>query len=226
MLYLHRLCQNIEMVETTHNEISDQLKKDHPMSYKGILYSYSWDDIKESKPFIISLSFSILLFILSFFSKKELLDIINFWTNQILTIFPNLLGFNLGGYALIIGFGNTELVQSLTQKKPEKKTSVFQKLSGIFGFTLLLQSITFSISFIFNFIIELGFETSNKMIYVGTNSIAILILSFLGLWGLLILPSLIVNVFTFGQMHHLYLTKKRLIEKMDKEKEEIKKQEI
>jgi hypothetical protein len=207
------------MEETTHNEISDKIKKDHPMSYKGILYSYSWDDIKESKPFTISLAFSIFLFILSLYSKKELFDIISFWSNQILTIFPNLLGFNLGGYALIVGFGNTELIQSLTQKKPEKKTSVFQKLSGIFGFTLLLQSITFSLAFIFNFIIQLGFDTSIKVIYVLINSIAIIVISFSGLWGLFILPSLIVNVFTFGQMHHLYLTKKRLIEKMDKEKE-------
>ncbi len=185
---------------------------EHPTSFKGVFKAYTWKDIRVSYPFILSISLSVLFLLTSFFSIKNLYEILSIWTNQILTIFPNLLGFNLGGYALIIGFGNTDLIQALTKKRKDKKTSIFQKLSGVFAFTLMLQSLAFALAFIINFSLQLGFSTSNEILSLTLNICAIIILSFLGLWGLLILPVLVANVFSFGQMHHLLLTKKRVIE--------------
>lgn len=183
------------------------IKNEHPTSYKGIFMAYNWKDIRESYPFIASISLSILFLLSSMFSTKNFFEILSIWTNQILTIFPNLLGFNLGGYAIIIGFGNTDLLQALTKKRKEKKTSIFQKLSGVFAFTLMLQCVAFALAFIVNFSIQLDFGTKIESLSTTINIFAILVLSFLGLWGLLILPVLVANVFTFGQMHHLLLTK-------------------
>ena len=193
---------------------------EHPTSYKGIFTAYTWKDIRESYPFIASISLSILFLLSSYFSTKNFFEILSIWTNQVLTIFPNLLGFNLGGYALIIGFGNTDLIQALTKKRKDKKTSIFQKLSGVFAFTLMLQSVAFALAFIVNFSIQLGFSTSIESLSTTINICVILILSFLGLWGLLILPVLVANVFSFGQMHHFHLTKKRVLEAEKQESSE------
>lgn len=196
-------------------ELLEDIKRDHPTSYRGIIRAYSWRDIKESRPYIFSLVLSLLFLLLVCFSSKNLYQMIEFWKNQILSILPNLLGFNLGGYALIIGFGNTDLVSSLTKKK-KGKPSVFQKLSGIFAFTLVLQSFAFLLAYIIDVFMELEFYALSYTIYIIVNSIVLSLISFLGFWSILILPNLVINVFTLGQMHHLHLTKKRLIESRDK----------
>lgn len=187
----------------------EQIKNEYPTSYKGIFYSYDWNEIKKSRPFQISGFSSVTLLIISLFSEKTSLDVVTFWTSQIMSIFPNLLGFNLGGYALIIGFGNTELIESMTKKGIGKKTSVFQKLSGIFAFAILLQLFTFATAFIINFFVQLQFTTTNHIIAILVNSLVTIVLSFSGIWGILILFNLVANVFSFGQGHHLRLTLQR-----------------
>lgn len=196
----------------------EQINKDHPTSYKGIFYSYDWKEIKTSRPFQLSIFLSVALFIISLLSKKNTFEVLGLWSSQILSIFPNLLGFNLGGYALIIGFGNTELVESMTKKKEGKKTTVFQKLSGIFAFAILLQLSAFLLSFSVNFIIQLNFTSPDSRIVNSINTPIIILLSFLGLWGLFILPNLVANVFSFGQGHHLQLTIKRKRKEEEKNK--------
>lgn len=193
-------------------EIIKQIKEQHQPSYKGILYSYGYKDIKESYPFYLSILLSAISFIVVLIGHKNLYDVVVFWTNQVIAIFPNLLGFNLGGFALIVGFGNTELIQAMTSKGIGRKVSVFQKAIGVFGFTLLLQSITFIFAFILNFSIQLKFETNIYWLVDCVNILTLLILSFLGLWSLFIMPILVLNLFTFGQMHHYYLTIKRIKE--------------
>jgi hypothetical protein len=195
-------------VETIPNDI----KKDHPFSYKGVFYSYDWHEIKTSYPFWISLIVSLILFIISKIASKDSFNLATFWVGQSLTIFPSLLGFNLGGYALIIGFGNSDLVQSLTKKAKNKKTSIFQKLSGVFAFAILLQLLAFSLAFIGNYSIQLKLDFLNQKMSDFINNCYILVLSFITLWGIFILLSLVVNVFNFGQMHHFKLTQKRLLE--------------
>lgn len=191
---------------------SESIRKIHPYSYRGIFYSYDWKEIKTSYPFWITLFLTISLIVISAFSEKDSFFIVSFWISQFLTIFPSLLGFNLGGYALIIGFGNADLVQSLTKILKNRNTSIFQKLSGIFAYAILLQLFAFCLAFLGNFLIQLKFTSTNLLMCNIINYTFTFFLSFVGLWGILILPSLVVNVFNFGQMHHFKLTQKRLKE--------------
>ena len=170
----------------TQQEI-EQIKGQHLTSYKGIFYSYDCEEIKKSRPFQISIVLAIILIIASVGSKKSTYDLVIFWSSQVLSIFPNLLGFNLGGYALIIGFGNTELVESMTKKDPMKKTSVFQKLSGVFAFAILLQLTAFFLAFIVNYFVQLQFTSKSENIVIFVNLITIFLLSFLGFWGIFFL---------------------------------------
>lgn len=186
-----------------------QIKSQHPTSYRGIFYSYDLKEIRESRPFQISVALCVCLFVISLLSKKTSLELVTFWSSQIMTIFPNLLGFNLGGYALIIGFGNTDLIEAMTEKSKSQKISVFQKLSGIFAFAILLQLTGFMSAFLVNFAINLQFVAPNIFVFNIVNSIATILLSFLAIWGILILFNLVANVFSFGQGHHLKLTIQR-----------------
>ena len=198
----------------------DEIRQDHPPGYKGIGRAYNLNEIRESKPFIISFIAAIGVVILTSFSTKTFYDILIFWVGQVMSIFPNLLGFNLGGYALIVGFGNSELLQAMTKKLSGKNSSVAQQLSGIFAFAILLQLAAFIAAFVINFFDQLKFPVSNLQVAYVINIALLGILAFLGFWGLFIIPNLVSNVFTFGQMHHSYLTIKRI--KAERERQSAK----
>ncbi|KAB7730108.1 hypothetical protein F5984_13070 [Rudanella paleaurantiibacter] len=191
------------------NEL-EQIRKDHPFGFKGIFYSYDYNEIRESKPFWLSILCSVILLIMTYFFEKQYYDVVLLLATQIIAIFPNLLGFNLGGYALIVGFGNSDLLQSMTRKSPKKSTSIFQQLSGIFAFAILIQIGAFISAFFVNFVIQLKFDPCERLLANSVNIVVTSVLSFLGLWGLFIIPNLVSNVFTFGQMHHFSLTMKRM----------------
>lgn len=193
------------------SEERKQILAAHPTSYRGVVSAYNLTDILKSYPFYLSLFICFILLFATYFSKVGIYNILIIWVEQIISIFPNILGFNLGGYALIVGFGNTELVKNMTKPtKEENKYSIFQKMSSVFSFTLLLQSFTFAISFVVNFIIKMEFTTNNIYWYHVINGTVVALLSFFSLWSIFVLSTVILNVFTFGQMHHLYLTTERM----------------
>jgi hypothetical protein len=85
----------------------------------------------------------------------------------------------------------------------------------------MYSGVAFLFSFSTNLIIQLNFTSSNSLIVSSINSFTIILLSFLGLWGLLILPNLVANVFSFGQGHHLQLTIKRTRKEEDRNRSKI-----
>lgn len=204
---------------------ANNIRKEHPTSFKGIYKSYSLKDVFESKPFWGSLILTFVFGGLFFFSDKSFYELLLVLNENVLNLYPNLLGFNLGGYALIIGFGNNDLIKGLTKKGKDKKNSIFQRLNGIFAFTLILQAFVLIFAFVSDFVISLDLGTSSTPIYYFTNGIALFVITFFGLWGILILPIVIANVFTFGQLHHFTLTKERIkdrstLESTEKTKDE------
>ncbi|WP_020603150.1 hypothetical protein [Spirosoma spitsbergense] len=189
---------------------NDQIKKDHPFSYKGIMHAYDAKEIGESIPFWVSIALAVTTLVITWLSSKSFYEILIFWTEQIMAVFPNLLGFNLGGYALIVGFGNGSLLKAMTRKNAGKKSTIFQKLSGVFAFSILLQLAAFIAAFLITFLNKFEFKSNSQITVDSVNALLVFILSFLGFWGLLIIPNLVSNVFTFGQMHHSLLTIERI----------------
>ncbi|UHG93403.1 hypothetical protein [Spirosoma oryzicola] len=202
----------------------DQIARDHPFSYKGIFRAYDFSEIRDSNPFRLSIALSIGILFITKFSEKSYYEILTFWVAQIMAVFPNLLGFNLGGYALIVGFGNGNLLKAMTRKAPNKRASIFQKLSGVFAFSILLQLAAFIVAFSVNFLNQYNFKSTNDLIVNTVNGSLVAIVSFLGFWGLFIVPNLVSNVFNFGQMHHSMLTIER-IEAEQKQQRDIERNE-
>lgn len=54
--------------------------------------------------------------------------------------YPSIVGFVLSGYALLIGFSNSELIQKLSKRKNENKPALFQKINATFAMMLLIAS--------------------------------------------------------------------------------------
>ncbi|MFA7455791.1 MAG: hypothetical protein WCZ10_15150 [Desulfobulbaceae bacterium] len=64
------------------------------------------------------------------------------WSDAALSIVPDLLGFSLGGYAIMVGFGDTEFLEALRGKEEEGKPSPYMKLNATFLHFIIVQAIT------------------------------------------------------------------------------------
>ncbi|WP_449427208.1 hypothetical protein [Rhodanobacter umsongensis] len=73
------------------------------------------------------------------------------WWEQPLSILPNLLGFSLGGLAMLLSFGNEEFQKFISQKNDvtESDPTAFLEVSASFVHFMLLQlaSLVISIAF-------------------------------------------------------------------------------
>ncbi|SHL67573.1 hypothetical protein SAMN05444266_104362 [Chitinophaga jiangningensis] len=191
------------------------LKASHKPGLKGILRIQSWDKFRKKLPFQLSVIGTIFSAALFYYSPKSYYEILSFLLQLTLSILPNLLGFSLGGYALIIGFGNSSMIKEMTKKLEHENCSLFQKLSAIFAFGLVLQIISLTNSIFINIAYNLNLSvfdkfTCSKNIYPIINFLACILLIFPFYWALFIVPYIVTNIFSFGQVYHMFLTIDRI----------------
>jgi len=140
--------------------------------------------------------------------------------DQLLSLLPNLLGFNLGAYTLFVGFGGRELLLIISDYKDKNNRSLYQKNSAIFAFCIMIQFTTLLISYCLKIFLELKITAPTAEIARITNYSVIVILLFLSLTSLYVLKDLIVNIFNLSQKYHMLLFYEKLKNKATKEKEE------
>lgn len=146
-------------------------------------------------------------------------------TDLYISILPSLLGFNLGAYALLIGLASSDLINKMSSSYETKFTS-FQRASSVFGFCVLLQAVSLIISFSFKLIttINAGTDlifsstTSNTNLIHGINLISFFILNLFGIYSLLILISVIINIFALSQAAHFFAVTKHIKKAQEEEK--------
>ena len=97
----------------------------------GVVWKiYSRENLKKS--IWLPLVLTVVSFAICFFSGKASLDLIEYVASTILSVGPNMLGFTLSGYALMMGLSNSEFVRGLINFKEEGKDySLFQSLNTI-----------------------------------------------------------------------------------------------
>lgn len=84
----------------------------------------------------ISACFSLVATLIHFFSPSWL------WFDLAKDILPNLLGFSLGGYAVLLTFGNKEFVKAIRGPEEDGSPSPFMQVNGAFVHFIVLQAIT------------------------------------------------------------------------------------
>lgn len=61
------------------------------------------------------------------------------WPSMVLSAIPNMLGFSLGGYAMLIGFGDRKFLKALKGQENDGTPSVYMNVSGAFVHFIVIQ---------------------------------------------------------------------------------------
>jgi hypothetical protein len=155
-------------------------------------------------PAIISLII-LIIFISKVGVNNNLIDDV---VGLVLNIIPSLLGFVLSGYALLIGFGNIEIIAK--KKDLSSSPTLYQQLSTVFAVGLIMQILLL----VFAFIIKLFLKASltcffeNFRICNLINYFVFFLLIFGLLYVIIMIKDLVINIFNFSQAQHLIINKK------------------
>jgi hypothetical protein len=136
-----------------------------------------------------------------------------------ISILPTLLGFNLGAYALIIGFlSNKNLLKVLTEKHGDESSYKIEKISGVFAVNIITQAVTLLISFLMKWGIEViqnihlsqkceAFFYNDTYIFLLNNSLVTLLM-FFNLYSIVLVIQNAINIFDFNQLFTYFSLKK------------------
>jgi hypothetical protein len=138
-------------------------------------------------------------------------------TDLITNVFPDMLGFSLGGYAIVVGFSNAELIKRSTRMD---QYSIYQVISAIFSLIILCQLFTLLIGFITSWAINSkvgeAYDFFLPVLAALTNGILLLILSFGATYSLAMSSYIVLNLFTLSQQNNEFYT----LEKFEEEQGE------
>jgi len=73
-----------------------------------------------------------------------------FWFDLSLSTLPNLLGFTLGGYAILLAFGDDRFRKQIAEKTDDGNPSLFMSLNGAFLHFIITQAIAILFAIIGN----------------------------------------------------------------------------
>ncbi len=178
----------------------------HKQRFKGLIYLLKLRKSKYKSAFNIAFIISIVQFVFLIFHR-------NIYTYEFLkksvelnlSYAPNMLGFLLSGFAIVVGFSNISLLKtSVHYDKP----SIYQILSSNFSFQililLLIASISFSIKWFMGFEIVVPLECD--LLFRIFNSLICSFLLFLFVFASYLTFFVILNLFTLSQLNSLQIT--------------------
>ncbi len=201
------------------------LKENHGGGLGKLLKIYNTKgDLYKGTFLWVSIIANLILIIAIYALRVKTYELIKDVTDLYISILPSLLGFNLGAYALLIGLASSDLINKMSSSYETKFTS-FQRASSVFGFCVLLQAASLIISFFFKLVIMMNNETSiaffsiisNPHLIQVINLLSLFILNLFGVYSLLILISVILNIFALSQAAHFFAVTKH-IKKAEEEK--------
>jgi len=206
---------------------SDEIKSKH----KGDIRTL-WKIYQSDEPFFKNYFFKVsgyLAFaftLISLFTTVDTYALIIHIVNTGIGILPNLLGFNLGAYILIVGFGGTEILSVITRPlKGQDNYSFYQKLNGVLGIAVIVQILTLVTLLLLNLWEDIQdkfiWELHNNVLIKGINVLTLFLISLFSFYSILILVNVIKHVFMFAQTIHFCIYTDRL-KKINDEEEKIK----
>jgi len=190
---------------------TDSIKDNTKFGITGIFDVYFNSDSKTKsvikiiwKRYWISILTSVVgTIILFYFGEKGSYYYLSEINSKVFSLLPNLIGFNIGAYALFITLGGSDFLKTLVEYK-EKERSHYQKISSIFSIAIILQVFTLFFTFFLEIIIDLEFKSN---FYIIINYFVILILFLFVTSSILILIDITTNIFNLSQMYHFSLWK-------------------
>lgn len=188
-------------------ETNQELKDRHQYSIKGIFPKYIIRKFLCSCSILISIVITFVLsFLIMYFRIEDTFLLLEDIIDITLNLLPNLLGFCIGGYALIIGIGNIDALKKMSSPiKKRDNLSFFQILSCIFAGSLVSQCITLLLSFIIKILLELKLPACSNQIAIIVNSLTIISVLFFSVLSVVLLYYTVINLFNYGQSIHFLI---------------------
>lgn len=85
------------------------------------------------------------------------------WYTLSIEILPNMLGFTLGGYAMLLAFGESKFLECIAGKDKNETSSPFMDINAAFLHFILMQIISLAIA-----LTAMGWEVENRLLgWVG-----------------------------------------------------------
>ena len=189
-MYISELLNSLEMTD-----------KISIFGFKALLRQYEFKLFFKGAimPALFCILILVPIFILTNTSLIELIELI---VDLINSIIPSLLGFVLGGYAVLIGFSNVSIIAV----KIDKKITLYQKISTVFSMSLIMQIFLLIFSFIVKIILKA--DISINFIFANIlNIICIIFLVFGLFYIILMIKDLVINIFNLSQYQNFKINK-------------------
>ena len=152
--------------------------------------------------------------VLTVVSGKASLDLIEYVASTILSVGPNMLGFTLSGYALMMGLSNSEFVRGLINFKEEGKDySLFQSLNTIFAVVLGMMFLTTIVGAFACIVVkaEISLPEAWSSFINAYNWVCLFVLMFLMYYTINAIKDVVINIFNFGQYVQVYAEKQKMM---------------
>ncbi|PUV24534.1 hypothetical protein [Sphingobacterium athyrii] len=175
----------------------------------GVLSSF-----KKSKSVRIAVVITVFIQVLLLCSEGDLYEFLSLLIAKNLSIIPNVLGFAIGAYALLIsGFSEKLLARIVLTEEYEETAqpqfNSFQKTSAIFGMALFVMSIGLLLNYTLSIINDTNFFNAFSMSIISAktvNSIIIFLLNLVSIYSILLIFNSVINLFAFSQFISAIMT--------------------
>lgn len=184
--------------------------KSNLFGISALLKLYKWKLLLEGS-FVPTLISILIVIPICLFSKESDLKLLEVIDNMVLSIIPNLLGFVLSGYALLIGFGNITIIA----KQKGNESTLYQKISTVFSIALLMQMLLLIFAFLVRFTLNASLSCKSLILSSSINIFTIIALMFGLLYVTFMIKDLVLIIFNYSQYQH-YLINKKVIRDDDK----------
>lgn len=188
-------------------KINNEIIRDHQMSFRGIFNRYVLLKIVKSMGTIISFVATFLFVVFLCIHYDNIDSLYSFLakvTDILLSLLPDLLGFCIGGYALIIGTCSMEIIKKMSTplKNNRDGLSFYQVLSSVFASTLVIQCFTLLLTYLVHLFLLLDLRINNEFLGKVINVFWIFLLILFSFLSISLLYYTVINIFNLGQSVH------------------------
>lgn len=169
------------------------------MGFKGLFSIYPKMNLLKSATIPFFIDIVLIITIIKF--KTDIYNLIVFIAGIITSVIPNVLGFILTGYAVIISVTETKYLKIMVKRTQGEKISLYQIVNSTFAFVLLSLSVTLIVGIIINIIVNAKLVAIDLFAncLCRINILCLFVLIFLLLYSLFAILDVIINIFDFGQ---------------------------
>ena len=169
------------------------------MGLAGLISIYPMHNFWRSIKYPLLIDFCLLLIVLIF--KADIYCQIKFLTETIMSVVPNVLGFILTGYTVIISVTESKYLKLMVKPLPSKHITLYQTVNSTFAFVLITLCVTLLIGFISNYVVKADLKIIDCLSGCVDiiNSTFLFVLIFLFLYSIFAIKDVVINVFNFGQ---------------------------